>query len=137
MAKRPPKEETSTVQAPQPDKPSISKAVVTGQEISAGYNDPKGVHDTREKGSSPASSETFTGISTQRLEHELSFIKSENLSHSQAGFIYLSAFSDNPTLFNITGTLKIKGRLDVAKFSQAFNQVMGHHEVLRTTPRIP
>lgn len=137
MAKRPPKEsrakeEISTVQALKPDKTSISKATLTGQETSAGKNGPNGVHDAREKGSSPASSEALTAISTQRLEHEMTFIKSENLSHSQAGFIYLSAFSDNPTSFNITGTLKIKGRLDVAKFSQAFNQVMGHHEVLRT-----
>lgn len=137
MAKRPPKEsrtkeELSTVQAPQPDKTSISQAALRGQEKSAGQNDPNGVRDAREKGSSPASSEALMGTSTQRLEHELSFIRSENLSHSQAGFIYLSAFSDSPTSFNITGTLKIKGRLDVEKFSRAFNQVMDHHEVLRT-----
>lgn len=132
MAKRPPKEETPIVQAPQPDKLSISKAVVTGKETPTGKNDPNGVHDASEKGSSPASSEALTGQFTPGLEHELSFIKSENLSHSQAGFIYLSAFSDNPKSFNITGILKIKGPLNVVKFSQAFNHVMDHHEVLRT-----
>lgn len=140
MAKRPPKEsrakeEIPTAQGSQPDKTSISKSALTEQGISAGKDSPNGVHDAREKGSSPASSEALTGISTdstQQLEQELSFIKSENLSHSQAGFIYLSASSDNPTSFNITGTLKIKGRLDVEKFSQAFNKVMDHHEVLRT-----
>lgn len=137
MAKRPPKEsrakkEILTVQAPQPDKTSISKAALTRQDISAGKNGPNGLHDAREKGLSPASSEALMGMFTQRLEHEFSFIKSENLSHSQAGFIYLSASSDDPASFNITGTLKIKGRLDVERFSQAFNQVMDHHEVLRT-----
>lgn len=111
---------------------STERAGLRGQEKSAGKNGPNGIRDAREKGLSPASSEALIGTSTQRLEYELSFIRSENLSHSQAGFIYLSAFSDSPTSINITGTLKIKGRLDVEKFSRAFNQVMDHHEVLRT-----
>lgn len=139
IAKRAPrkstaKKEASTAEAPQPAKMSEPKPALNlnGQKQSVGPDQPKDVHDVRGSEASLTSSQSLTETFSQLPGPQLRFVRSTRLSHAQAGFFYLSVFSDNPTSFNLTGKLTIKGPLDVERFSRAFDQVMNHHEALRT-----
>lgn len=136
MAKRPQKksttkESTSTAEISQPVKiPEEPKAAPSGQTESVGPNHSTHAHDIRGSEASLTSSQSLTN--TASPEPEMRFVRSSRLSYAQAGFFYLSVFSDHPTSFNLTGRLTIKGPLDVERFSRAFDQVMNHHDALRT-----
>ncbi|ORY71044.1 polyketide synthase 3 [Pseudomassariella vexata] len=137
IAKRPAtksmsKGEISTAEVPQPNKTLAPKADPNAQKESTGPTLSNHGHDARDSEASLTSSQCLTGISNQIPGPQLPFIRSERLSYAQAGFFYLSAFSDSRTSFNLTGRFRIKGRLDTERFCRAFDQVMHHHEALRT-----
>ncbi len=55
------------------------------------------------------------------------------LSFAQQRLWFLDQFESGSALYNMPATLRLRGRLDVAALSRAFNDIVARHEALRTT----
>ncbi|EPS29303.1 hypothetical protein PDE_04252 [Penicillium oxalicum 114-2] len=54
------------------------------------------------------------------------------MSFGQSRFWFLRSLVPDETAFNVTPTFELRGELDIARFSQAVEDVCQHHEALRT-----
>lgn len=59
-------------------------------------------------------------------------VRSAPLSFAQTRFWFLSHFVDNPTAFNVTTLIRLRGELDIYRLSEALAAVGRRHEALRT-----
>ncbi|HEU4507795.1 MAG TPA: amino acid adenylation domain-containing protein [Pyrinomonadaceae bacterium] len=55
------------------------------------------------------------------------------LSHAQQRLWFLDQLEPGTATYNLSGALRLKGRLDVESLRQTFNEVLRRHESLRTT----
>ncbi|KAH9884232.1 polyketide synthase 3 [Xylariomycetidae sp. FL2044] len=90
--------------------------------------------DSRDSKGSSSSEITpgSTPISTPSPEPQLEFIRSERLSISQAGLLYIDTFSDTRTALNLSTKWRIDGPLDADRLNQAFRKTVNRHDALRT-----
>src|SRR5687768_17024853 len=58
-----------------------------------------------------------------------------SLSFPQERLWFLDRLDQGRTAYNICATFRVRGRLDVGRFSQALHEIVRRHEVLRTTFR--
>ena len=57
----------------------------------------------------------------------------EPLSYAQQRLWFFDQFEPGQASYNISGAVRLKGRLDLAVLTRTFNEVVRRHEVLRTT----
>lgn len=55
------------------------------------------------------------------------------MSFSQASFWFLGQYLEDPTAFNITFWVRVKGSIDASRLARAVDMVAQSHESLRTT----
>lgn len=55
------------------------------------------------------------------------------LSYSQERLWFLDEFERGGTAYNMSGALRLEGKLDIAVLEQSLNEIIQRHEVLRTT----
>jgi hybrid polyketide synthase/nonribosomal peptide synthetase ACE1 len=60
-------------------------------------------------------------------------LREEPMSYSQASFWFLQNYLEDPTAFNITFWVRVKGSIDASRLARAVEMVAQSHESLRTT----
>ncbi|KAL2071876.1 hypothetical protein VTL71DRAFT_13111 [Oculimacula yallundae] len=60
-------------------------------------------------------------------------VREEPMSYEQSSFWFLGKYLDDPTAFNITFWVEVKGGIDAARLERAVDLVAQSHEALRTT----
>lgn len=86
--------------------------------------------------SKPTISELATVLEAPQLEHEIPKLvrnAEEPLSHAQSRLWFMWQLEPQSCAYNMPGALHLKGHLDRAALTHAFEAIIARHEILRTT----
>ncbi|KAL3421601.1 polyketide synthase peptide synthetase [Phlyctema vagabunda] len=90
------------------------------------------VNDMTPTSSSVTSSDDFVLVESKVGVPRPAVVRSVEMSYGQLRFWFLGLFLRDPTIFNITMSLKLKGNLRVGDLARAIQVVGQRHEALRT-----